>query len=139
VKLTLQRQHLTAQATVGVLDINGVFECYTLEDVVREVPGQPVESWKIATQTAIPVGTYSLIIDFSNRFQRLLPRVLNVPGFEGIRVHAGNTPANTEGCILVGKRFGTDVVHDSRVALAALQSKLRAALDRGEKVELEVG
>lgn len=88
--------------TLGVLTLDGSPCCFTLEDTVREVPGAPVETWKIARATAIPVGMYDLVIDLSIRFGRLMPHLLEVPGFTGIRFHAGHTVTDTEGCPLLG-------------------------------------
>ena len=64
-ELTLQREPSTDESTPGTLSVNGVFECFTLEDVVREVPGLRVAAWKVASRTAIPVGAYDVTIDFS--------------------------------------------------------------------------
>ena len=114
--------------TIGRLYIDGAFQCYTLEDKVREVDGQPVQVWKVPTKTAIPKGTYKLIIDFSNRFQKDMPHILDVPGFEGIRIHSGNTSEDTEGCIIVGNAWnGSNFVSNSKIAFNALFSKLQAA------------
>src|SRR5271166_6484158 len=125
-ELLVQREPSTLQSTPGTLSIDGVFECYTLEDVVREVPGQPVSTWKIQNKTAIPIGSYQVIIDFSNRFQRQMPHVLNVSGFDGIRIHSGNTAADTDGCLLLGQqRNGLDDVIDSRLAFEAFFPKLQ--------------
>lgn len=117
--LTLIRESSSTQSTMGKLMVDGVFECYTLEDVVRAT--------KIAGETAIPAGTYKVIIDMSNRFKRLLPLVVDVPGFAGIRIHPGNTAKDTEGCILVGTSRSKDFVGNSRVAFDALFKKMQAA------------
>lgn len=109
----------SAKSTIGRLLIDGVFECWTLEDVVRPV--------KIAHETAIPAGTYKVIIDMSNRFQRLLPLLLDVPGFAGIRIHPGNTDHDTDGCILVGQSQAPDFVGSSRKAFDALFAKMQQA------------
>lgn len=118
-ELTLTREPSTAHSTPGSLLVDGVFECYTLEDVVRDK--------KIHGETAIPAGTYKVIIDMSNRFKRLLPLVVDVPGFAGIRIHPGNTDKDTEGCILVGTSRSKDFVGNSRVAFDALFKKMQAA------------
>ena len=100
--LQVKRFHFGPTATIGRLYVDGSFHSYTLEDTVRELPGVAVEKWKVAGKTAIPVGTYTVALTFSNRFQKVLPQLLNVPGFEGIRIHPGNKSADTEGCLLVG-------------------------------------
>jgi hypothetical protein len=117
--LDLERQVFTARSTRGTLKINGVFECYTLEDTVR--------AEKIAGQTAIPAGTYDVIINKSKRFARLLPLLLKVPQFEGVRIHSGNDENDTEGCILVGQTFGANFVGRSDAAFKALFAKLLKA------------
>jgi hypothetical protein len=96
-EILTQREPSTLNSTAGTLIVDGVVECFTLADVVREMPGKPVSTWKLAGKTAIPTGAYQVIIDFSNRFQRPMPHVLNVPGFDGVRIHSGNTAADTEG------------------------------------------
>jgi hypothetical protein len=116
-KLELVRKVKTGESTIGILSIDGKFECYTLEDVVRV--GE-----KIYGQTAIPTGTYKVILTMSPRFKRVLPLIVDVPGFDGIRIHPGNTAKDTDGCILVGTSSGKDVVNNSRVAFEALYSKL---------------
>lgn len=128
--LKLVRRTLTEQSTIGTLSINGVFECFTLEDRVRPV--------KIHGATAIPAGIYEVAITFSDRFRKPLPLLLNVPNFAGIRIHPGNTAEDTEGCILVGTTERKDFIGNSRVAFKALFTKLDAALRR-EKVFIEVG
>lgn len=109
---------------------------YVLEDVVREVPGKPVKDWKIPRETAIPVGKYKVVIDVSQRFGKRMMRLLDVPGFEGIRIHAGNTSHDTEGCLLTGKERDEKhgEVSGSRIACAALFDKVDKALNKGDDV-----
>lgn len=111
--LHLVRERSTEQSTGGVLFVDQRFYCWTLEDVVREVVGKPVESWKVFGETAIPFGSYSVQVTYSLKFKRSLPAVMNVPGFEGIRIHRGNTAHDTEGCIIVGTNRGPDYVSES--------------------------
>lgn len=125
--LRLVREPTIDGVTFGVLFVDGRFECFTLEDAIREIPGQPVSSWKVAQQTAIPAGRYRLIITPSHRFQRPLPLLVDVPGFAGVRMHPGNTVADTEGCVLVGKDRQAGRVLQSRIAFEALFAKLAAA------------
>jgi hypothetical protein len=96
-----------------------LFQCYTLEDVERPV--------KIKGETAIPKGTYKVIINQSNRFKRLLPLLLDVPNFEGVRIHSGNTNHNTEGCILVGQSRNKNYIGQSRKAFEKLFKKMQKA------------
>ena len=118
-KIEVKRLHRTENSTIGELLIDGVWECYTLEDKERDV--------KIKSETAIPRGTYKVIINQSNRFKRLLPLLLNVPNFEGVRIHSGNTNHNTEGCILVGRTRSKDFIGQSRKAFDSLFAKMKKA------------
>lgn len=119
-KLLLQRLEFQPTRTFGALSIDGTFQCWTLEDVVRE-PGV-----KVFGQTAIPFGEYRVALTRSERFQRVLPLLLAVPNFYGVRIHAGNTEADTEGCILVGTDRLATGIGRSRVALDGLLAKMRA-------------
>lgn len=135
-KLRLEREIFGPKATIGKLYIDGVFECYTLEDVDRKLESGGV---KIHSETAIPRGTYKVIIDLSNRFKKELPHILNVPKFEGIRIHPGNKSADTEGCILLGKNVSNDdFISESKKAFTAFFDKLKVAIDNGETVTIEV-
>src|SRR3990167_2356453 len=137
-RLRVIREPSINGATLGRLYVNGVWQCWTLEDEIREVAGQPVEQWKVEGRTAIPAGRYRVVISRSDRFSREAskvagkpidvetPELLNVPGFAGIRMHAGNTVADTEGCPVVGKDRGPGVVRQSRVAYAALMERIAA-------------
>lgn len=126
-KLVLKRQGSTEESTIGELYVDGVLECYTLEDVVRS-------GSKVYGQTAIPVGTYEVIITMSPRFKRKLPLLVKVPGYEGIRIHPGNTANDTEGCILVGTGHTSNMVTDSRTAF----NKLFAKLEKADKIEITI-
>jgi hypothetical protein len=117
--IKIKRLYKTDNSIIGELTIDGKFECYTLEDKEREV--------KIKSETAIPKGTYKVIINQSNRFKKLLPLLLNVPNFEGVRIHPGNTNHDTEGCILVGRTRSKDFIGQSRKAFASLFAKMKEA------------
>lgn len=116
-ELKLTRDVFTDQSTLGRLYINGVFECVTLEDPFRLGP-------KIAGNTCIPYGTYEVVLVPSPRFHKKMPRLLNVPGFEGILIHVGNSPSDTDGCILVGQSQGIGVIFKSQAAWDELMEKL---------------
>ena len=117
--IQIKRLYKTNNSTIGELYIDGVFECYTLEDKEREI--------KIKSETAIPKGKYKVIINKSNRFKKLLPLLLNVPNFEGVRIHPGNTNHDTEGCILTGTTKGKDFIGNSRIAFSRLFRKMQEA------------
>jgi hypothetical protein len=131
-KLLLVRDMPQPECTLGKLFIDGAFECFTCEDVERP------EGQKVHGKTAIPRGTYRVVITRSNRFQRDLPLLLDVPNFEGIRIHPGNTAADTEGCILPGIERLPGRVLRSRDAFAEVFDAVRNAIHAGEPVEIEV-
>lgn len=136
--LELIRQHFTEKSTIGSLSINGVFECYILEDVCREdTPGTWKPELKIQGKTAIPYGEYPVAITDSARFKRRLPLILNVESFSGIRIHSGNTAENTDGCLLTGQNHSKDFVGNSKLAFDALFAKLEAAFGR-EPIRLTI-
>jgi hypothetical protein len=137
-KLTLHRFYFTEASTIGRLFIDDNFECFTLEDCDREIQGEPVEKWKVHGETCIPKGEYKVITDFSQRFQKELPRILDVPGFQGIRMHSGNTSKDTEGCILVGKTYVKDSVNQSRLAFERIMDKIEDAYNRKEEITIEI-
>ena len=136
--LEVKREPSANDCTLGSLYVDGEFECFTLEDVVREVPELAVEKWKIPGETAIPSGTYPVRVTMSSRFQKVLPLLLNVPGFDGVRIHSGNVAADTEGCILVGQRRTPTGLLASRAAFNALFAKIKAAIARDEAIEIRI-
>lgn len=118
-KLVLKRDVLEKEFTLGTLAIDGEHFCYTVEDAVRDK--------KIAGITAIPYGKYKIIVNMSPRFNRLLPRLLDVPNFVGVLIHAGNTAKHSEGCILVGMGRTANGVSLSRDAMSQLMAILKAS------------
>ena len=137
-EIKIVRNKGTAGFTEGKMYIDGVFECYTVEDADR---GLESGGKKVQDKTAIPRGTYKVIMSMSNRFKKLLPEVLNVPGFTGIRIHSGNSSKDTEGCIIVGSinnRMDDDWVGASKVAMSRLLPKIIDALAVKQVVTLEI-
>ena len=105
-KLTLKRIALRPTYTIGKLYIDDVYFCDTIEDTVRDFNKNGKfdnGEKKIHSKTAIPYGTYEIKWTYSPRFKKYTPQLMNVPSFEGIRIHAGNTSADTEGCLILGE------------------------------------
>lgn len=140
-KITLIRQKFTENSTIGSLYIDGVFFCYTLEDKDRGLHQSEgdfnVRSKKVYGKTAIPYGSYEVAMTFSNKYQRVMPLLLNVPGFAGIRIHSGNRAEDSEGCILLGSTVALDFIGNSRITVAAFYKKLEQAIKKG-KVFIEI-
>jgi hypothetical protein len=134
VQLRLERTDLGPTYTIGRLFVDDVFECYTLEDRVRP------EGEKVPGSTAIPDGEYEVVITWSPRFKRILPLLVDVENFTGVRIHPGNSDADTEGCILVGSAIGVggDTLLRSRVAFAALMEKMNLATSAGEDIRIAI-
>ena len=132
-KLELIRELGTTGYTFGFLNVDGKAECHTLEDEVRD--GE-----KVYGETAIPAGTYEVRVTFSPRFQRDLPLLVGVPNFEGVRIHPGNTAADTHGCILPGRTRDIEnhTVGASRVAFNSLYEKILDAWSRHEGIWITV-
>ena len=133
-ELKLNRIFLGSSATIGELWANNTHLCDTLEDRVRP------EGEKIYGKTAIPEGTYEMVLSYSPRFKKILPEILNVPNFTGIRIHCGNSSADSSGCVLVGTWDGEkeDWVGNSRIAFNELMSLLQKAADNKEKITITI-
>jgi hypothetical protein len=140
-ELELTRSTKTAKSTIGELTVNGVFECFILEDRDRGLrqgmTASELTALKIKTRTAIPTGRYEMVVNFSDRFQKMLPLLLDVPAFAGIRIHPGNNETHTEGCLLPGKTKQPDFVGNSKAAFAVLFDKIKTAM-QSEKVFITV-
>lgn len=137
-RLTLARFQFNQNETFGRLLVDGMPYCYTLEDATREVVGQSVAQWKVPGRTAIPIGTYQVTIDWSTRFRCLMPHILNVPGFDGIRVHPGNTWHDTEGCPLVGRNSAAGAIYGAWEVFPGLVARIQENLLAGLPVSVLV-
>lgn len=138
-EIKLIRESFGDTFTEGKLFIDDAFECYTVEDTDRKMEEDLTR--KIKGKTAIPRGRYEVILSMSNRFKKVLPEILNVPGFAGIRVHSGNSSVDTEGCIILGSvndKLDDDWVGGSKIALTQLMAKLKTAKENNEKVYIEI-
>jgi hypothetical protein len=129
--IRIERDTFTDESTIGSFYWDDQWICYTLEDMVRDGP-------KVPGKTAIPAGRYRVVIDFSNRFQKLMPHILDVPGFTGIRIHKGNLAIETEGCPLVGMHRTENRIYECQPAFDIIFSRLQAALAIGG-VWLDIG
>ena len=121
----LHRKTFTDKSTIGEIFLNNVFQCYSLEDTIRH-------GAKIPGETAIPSGRYEIVINFSARFNKLMPLLLEVPEFTAIRIHPGNTDTDTQGCILVGETALTDFVGYSQNAFNDLFPKIEELMKKKE-------
>ena len=138
IKLQLRRVALRKDYTIGRLFIDGKYFCDTLEDPVRDHNKDgdlnDVGEGKVYGNTAIPYGTYQVIMNMSNRFKRRMPLLFTVNGFKGIRIHSGNTPKDTLGCILVGKNTIKGQLTESKKH----ETELYAILEKGENISIEI-
>jgi len=128
-ELKLIRDTFTEDSTIGKLYIDNVYFSETLEDKVRDV--------KIQNITAIPYGRYEVIINFSNRFQMQMPLLINVPNYEGVRIHWGNYSKDTDGCILLGTTRATNFIGNSKTAFGNFMSILKK-LSKTEKIFITI-
>lgn len=127
--------------TIGKLYINNVYFCDTLEDKDRSLTQSmslaEIKQKKVYGETAIPTGNYIITITYSNRFKKPMPLINKVPGFDGIRIHVGNTNKDTDGCILVGKNKIVGKVLDSKITYQKLYQILSEANNK-EKIYITI-
>lgn len=139
-KLTLKRIALRSTYTIGKLYVDDEYFCDTLEDTVRDTNKSGKfdnGEQKIKGKTAIPYGTYEIKWTYSPRFKKYTPQLMNVPSFEGIRVHAGNTSADTEGCLILGENKQVGRVLNSRATINKFYPIIKKACSNG-KVTIEI-
>ena len=141
-KLELKRKALMDTYTIGDLFVNDVFFSTVLEDKVRDFnkDGDLNDSGetKVYGETAIPYGVYTIDLTYSNRFKKILPLIENVKGFEGIRIHPGNTAVDTHGCLLVGNNTEKGKVTDSRKVFEKLMIRLVDAHEMKETITIKI-
>lgn len=142
-ELLLKRKYFTEKSTVSELYVNDQLFSYVLEDTDRALDskmGRKRIGWlKQYGKTAIPYGRYEIVISFSARFKKYLPLLVNVPGFDGIRIHPGNYAEDTEGCLLPGtyNEQTPDFVGNSRVTFGKLLSKIQS-VEKYEKIFITI-
>ena len=141
-KLELYRKYRKNGYTIGLLYADGKFVCNTLEDTDRGLTSamseRQIASIKVKGKTAIPTGVYSIIVTYSPRFKKQMPLLNNVKGFEGVRIHSGNTANDTEGCILCGKNTEVGKVTSSRIWTEKVYELINNAIRKREIVTIEI-
>lgn len=137
IAVRVQREPSEFGVTLGACYVNDRFVCWTLEDVMREIPGIAVANWKVPGKTAIPAGRYELVMEWSPKFQMTLPELKGVPGFSETKFHAGNRAEDTEGCIIVGRVREDRAVRQSRLALDDLLLRLKSFAGEPMFVDVE--
>jgi hypothetical protein len=140
-KLLIQRNNFSDDWTMGQLFVDGKKFCDILEDCDRELglkPGQTLGDVKVYGKTAIPRGTYVVKLTMSKRFGKVLPELQEVPFFTGVRLHSGNTAADTDGCPIVGLYVKDGYVGQSRDTMKRLLAAMQQAVDNGETIEITV-
>lgn len=139
-KLTLKRIALRPTYTIGKLYIDDIYFCDTLEDTVRDLNKNGKfdnGEKKVKGETAIPYGTYEIKWTYSPRFKKYTAQLMNVPSFEGIRIHAGNNSSHTEGCLLLGENKKVGMVLNSRATMEKFDPIIKDACSKG-KVTIEI-
>lgn len=141
-KILVKRVAKRPTYTIGKMYLDGKYFCDTLEDTDRNIsqstPLDTIKKVKLPNNTAIPTGTYKVIVNVSPKFKRLLPRLLNVPGFDGVLIHRGNTDKDTSGCILIGENKVVGRVINSTGYETKLVSILNKAQDNKENITIEI-
>lgn len=151
-ELRLNRRYKGPKYTIGNLYIDDIYFCDTLEDIDRGITSstslEDISRKKVYEQTAIPTGTYKVNLNvvspkFKDRswakpYGGKVPRLMNVPGFEGVLIHPGNTDSDTSGCILVGKNTVVGKVMESTITFNGLMKKLLEAKAKGESIQINI-
>lgn len=152
-KLTLKRIAKRDTYTIGRLYINGEYFCDTLEDKDRGLKQSmslsEIKAKKVYGKTAIPAGEYEITLHtISPKYSKKpwfvkfcgakMPRILNIPGYDGVLIHEGNSDKDTCGCVLVGKNTVVGKVLESKNTFAKLYPILKAASDKGERITINI-
>jgi hypothetical protein len=141
-ELQLKRETFTEQSTIGTLTIDGIFECFILEDKDRGLSDtlslEQISKVKVYGKTAIPYGRYEIDWTMSARFKVFMPILLNVKGYAGIRIHKGNTEIDSLGCLLCGTRKKSNMITESTLATRNLYAKIEAAKKQGQRIYINI-
>ena len=141
-KIDLHRKWRRKGYSIGILSIDGKRTCETLEDQDRglneDMNLKDIMKIKVMKETAIPLGRYQVTWAFSVRFNKMLPLLIGVPGFAGIRIHSGNKAKDTEGCILCGRNTEVGTVTNSRYWTNKVNGLIEAACKRKEEVTITI-
>lgn len=141
-RFELIRKYYTEYSTIGDLFLDGRFVCFVLEDKDRGLDTnwdlERITREKVHGRTAIPTGEYKIEWTYSNRFQKPMPILLRVKGYEGVRIHAGNTPEHTLGCLIPGMKMSTDNVSGSKEATMKIYNIIKIAIDTKEQVYINI-
>lgn len=141
-RIDLHRKWRKKGYSIGILSINGERICETLEDEDRglkaELSPYTLNQMKVYGQTAIPIGTYRVVMSYSQRFKKILPLLMSVPAFSGVRIHSGNTAKDTEGCILCGRNTAVGTVTNSRYWTGKVIARIDEAFKRNEEVTINI-
>lgn len=113
---------------IGNFFINDFWLCYSLEDKLRKK--------KIYGKTAIPNGEYKVVLDHSYKYNRVMPHILDVPNFKGVRIHKGNTEKDTEGCVLLGAHKGEGYIYNCSRVYNKLVEQMQEAIENGEEIKI---
>lgn len=141
-ELQLKREIFTDESTIGTLTIDGVFDCYILEDRDRGLNDtmslEKIAGTKVYGKTCIPYGRYEVDWTMSARFKVMMPILLNVKGFSGIRIHKGNTEVDSLGCLLCGTRKKNNMITESTLATRNLYAKIESAKKQGQRIYITI-
>ena len=152
-KILVDRKWKKDTYTIGNLYVNGKLFCNTLEDKDRGLKQtdslSSIKARKVYAETAIPTGKYIVVLNvispkysavkwYKDLCKGYMPRLLNVPGYEGVLIHPGNTALDSAGCLLVGKNTIKGKITQSKETFAKLYKEMKAASDKGEKIEIEI-
>ena len=130
-KINVRRFLFEGNTCLGLMNVDGEFQCWTTEDMPRET--------KIKHETAIPTGTYRIELTDKNKWGRVMPHILNVPNFQGIYIHSGNDKDDTSGCLLVAENLVSPTHNSgSKIAFDKLMVKLRKAWDDKEDIFISI-
>ena len=132
-ELLLKRKIHNENSTEGNMLVDNNWFCHTIEDKVRAKPNEWKSSLKVYAKTAIPYGRYRVLVTYSNRFKRQLTAVLDVPDFEGIRIHNGVSETSSAGCIIVSYKANKGSLVNDRKAMNDLCDMVQAATDAGKE------